>query len=62
MLLLIVASTLEGDEFSVSRSGRALLPGKGLLVLTEQEAGWAFVLVWTQRLEEKSLPLQGIEP
>jgi hypothetical protein len=34
----------------VSRSGRALSP-----VPIVQEAGWASELVWTQRLEEKSL-------
>jgi hypothetical protein len=27
-----------------------------------QEAGWTPEPVWTERLEEKSLPLPGIEP
>jgi hypothetical protein len=52
-------SSLDGGEWSASRPGRALLPGKGPTV---QEAGWATEPVWTQRLEEKSLSLPGIEP
>jgi hypothetical protein len=43
------------DEWSASRPGRALPPGKGPPVSIAQEAGWAPELVWTQRLEEKSL-------
>jgi hypothetical protein len=50
------------DEWSASRPGRALPPGKGPPVPSVQEAGWALEPVWTQRLEEKSLPLPGIEP
>jgi hypothetical protein len=38
-------------EWSASRPGCALLPGKGPPV---EEAGWAPEPVWTQRLEEKS--------
>jgi hypothetical protein len=34
--------------------GRALPPGKELPVPIGQEAAWAPVPVWTQRLEEKS--------
>jgi hypothetical protein len=44
---------LDGGEWSASRTGRALPPGKGPLVHIEQEAGWAPEPVWTQRLEEK---------
>jgi hypothetical protein len=55
-------SALDGGEWSASRPGRALPPGKGSPVPIVQEAGWAPEPVWTQRLEEKSLPLPGIEP
>jgi hypothetical protein len=47
-------SALNGGEWSVSRPGRALAPGKGPLV---QEDGWAPDPVWIQRLEEKSFHL-----
>jgi hypothetical protein len=46
----------------VSRSDRALAPGKGPTVPIVQEAGLAPEPVWTQRLKEKALPLPGIEP
>jgi hypothetical protein len=56
-------SALHGGQWSASRPGRSLPPGKGPLVPIGQEAGWAPELVWTQRLEEKSsLPPPGIEP
>jgi hypothetical protein len=43
--------------------GRALAPGKGPLVPTVQEAGWAPEPVWTQETREKiRSPLPGIEP
>jgi hypothetical protein len=47
-------SALNGGEWSASRPGRALPPGKGPPVPIVQEAGWAPEPVWTQRLEEKS--------
>jgi hypothetical protein len=47
-------SALEGGEWSASRPGHALPPGKEPPVPTVQEAGWAPDPVWTQRLEEKS--------
>jgi hypothetical protein len=47
-------SALDGGEWSASRPGRALDPGKGTPVPIVQEAGWAPEPVWTQRLEEKS--------
>jgi hypothetical protein len=47
-------SILDCGEWSASRPGRALPPGKGPPVSIVQEAGWAPELVWTQRLEEKS--------
>jgi hypothetical protein len=50
-------SALDGGEWSASRPGRALPPGKGPLVPIVQEAGWAPEPVWTQRLEEKSFRL-----
>jgi hypothetical protein len=52
-------SALDGGEWSASRPGRALPPGKEPPVPIVQEAGWAPELVWTQRLEETSLPLPG---
>jgi hypothetical protein len=55
-------SALDGGEWSASRPGRTLPPGKGHPVPIVQEAGWAREPVWTQRLEEKSLSLPGIEP
>jgi hypothetical protein len=54
---------LDGGEWSASRPGSSLPPGKGPTVPIVQEAGWAPEPIWTQRLEEKSsLPLLGIEP
>jgi hypothetical protein len=50
-----MTSVLDGGEWSASRPGRALPPAKGPPVPIGQEAGWASELVWTQRLEEKSL-------
>jgi hypothetical protein len=50
---------LDGGEWSASRPGRALPPGKGPRVPIVQEAGWAPELVWTQRLEEKSFASAG---
>jgi hypothetical protein len=47
-------SVLDGGEWSASRPGRALPPGKGPSVPIVQEAGWASEPVWTQRIEEKS--------
>jgi hypothetical protein len=49
-----LSSALDGSEWSVSRLGRALPPGKGPPVPIVQEAGWAPEPVWTQGLEEKS--------
>jgi hypothetical protein len=57
-----LTSALEGGEWSASRPGRALPPGKEPPVPIVQEAGWAPEPVWTQRLEENPLPLSGIEP
>jgi hypothetical protein len=36
-----MTSALDGGEWSASRSGRGLPPGKGPPVITGQEAGWA---------------------
>jgi hypothetical protein len=52
-------SALDGGEWSASRPGRALLPGKGPPVPNVQEAGWAPEPVWTQRSEEKSFATAG---
>jgi hypothetical protein len=49
----LLTSALEGGEWSASRPGRALPPGKEPPVPTVQEVGWAPEPVWTQRLEEK---------
>jgi hypothetical protein len=40
-------SALDGGEWSASRPGRALTPGKGPPVPIVQEAGWAPEPVWT---------------
>jgi hypothetical protein len=50
-------SALGGGQWSVSRPGRALTPGKGPPVTIVQEAGWVPEPVWKQRLEEKSFRL-----
>jgi hypothetical protein len=47
-------SALDDGEWSASRPGRALPPGKGPPVRIVQEAGWASEPVWIQRLQEKS--------
>jgi hypothetical protein len=52
-------SALDGGEWSASRLGRALLPGKGPPVPIVQEAGCAPEPVWTQRLKEKSFSSAG---
>jgi hypothetical protein len=57
-----LTSALDGDEWSASHPGRALPPGNGPPVPNVQEAGCAPEPVWTQKLEEKSLPLPGFEP
>jgi hypothetical protein len=49
-------SALDRVEWSASRPGRALPPGKGPIL---QEAGWAPEPVWTQRIEEKSFAPAG---
>jgi hypothetical protein len=54
-----LTSAVDGGEWSASRPGRALPPGKGPPVPIVQEAGWAPQPVWTQRLEEKSLAFAG---
>jgi hypothetical protein len=50
-------SVLDGSEWSASRPGRSLAPGKGSPIPIGQKAGWAPEPVWTQRLEEKSFRL-----
>jgi hypothetical protein len=56
-------SALDGGEWSASRPGRALPPGKGPTVPIGQEAGWAPEPVWTQEFRRKILfPLPVIEP
>jgi hypothetical protein len=52
-------TALDGGEWSASRPGCALPPGKGPPVPTVQEAGWAPEPVWTQKLEEKSFVPAG---
>jgi hypothetical protein len=49
-----LTSALDGGEWSASRPGRALPPGKGPPVPIVQEAGWAPDPVCTQRLEEET--------
>jgi hypothetical protein len=45
-------SALDGGEWSASRSGCVLVPGKGPPVPIVQEAGWAPEPVWTQILQK----------
>jgi hypothetical protein len=52
-------SALDWGEWSASRSGRALDPGKGPPIPIVQEAGWDPEPVWTQRLDEKSFVPAG---
>jgi hypothetical protein len=52
-------SALDASEWSASRPGRALPPGKGTPVPIGQEAGWAPEAVWTQSIEEKSFAPAG---
>jgi hypothetical protein len=54
-----LTSAVDGGEWSASRPGRALPPGKGPPVPIVQEAGWASEPVWTRRLEEKSFASAG---
>jgi hypothetical protein len=56
---LFMTSALDGGEWSASRPGRTLPPGKAPPVPIGQEAGWAPELVWAQRLQEKSFRLCG---
>jgi hypothetical protein len=42
-----LTSALDGGEWSASRPGRDLPPGKGPPVPIVQEAGWASEPVWT---------------
>jgi hypothetical protein len=52
-------SALDGGEWSSSRPGRALPPGKRPPLHIGQEARWAPEPVWTHRLEEKSAASVG---
>jgi hypothetical protein len=47
-------SALDRGEWSASRPGRALPPGKGPPVPIVQEAGWASEASGHKRIEEKS--------
>jgi hypothetical protein len=53
---------LKRSEWSASRPGRALPPGKEPPVPTVQEAGWAPEPVWTQWLEGNSSACRGSNP
>jgi hypothetical protein len=44
---------LDGGEWSASRPGRSLPPGKGPPVPIGQEAGWAPEPIWTQEVRGK---------
>jgi hypothetical protein len=56
-----LTSALDGGEWSASRPGRALAPGKGPPGPIVQEAGWAPEPVWTQGRGTILLPLPGID-
>jgi hypothetical protein len=55
-----LTSALEGGEWSASRPGRTLPPGKEPPVPIVQEAGWAPEPVWTQRLGKESSSPVGV--
>jgi hypothetical protein len=58
-----MTSALDKGEWSASRPGRALPPGKGSEVSIILETGWAPEPVWTQRLKDKFFCLcQGSNP
>jgi hypothetical protein len=58
-----MTSALDGGDWSASRPGRALPPGKGPPVPIVQEAGWASEPVWTQRNRGIVLcPCRGSNP
>jgi hypothetical protein len=52
-------SALDWGEWSASRPGRALPPGKEPPVPIGEEAGWAPEPIWTQRIKEKFLAPAG---
>jgi hypothetical protein len=54
-----LTSALDGGEWSASRPGRALPPGKGPPVPIVQEAGWAPEPVWTQVRGNILCPCRG---
>jgi hypothetical protein len=49
-----MTSVLDGGEWSASRPGSVLPPGKGTPVPIVQEAGWVSEPVWTQMLVKNS--------
>jgi len=53
-----MTAALEGGEWSASRSGRTLPPGKDPVTIL-QEAGWAAGPVWTGGI---SRPPPGFDP
>jgi hypothetical protein len=55
-------SALDGGEWSTSRPGRSLPPGKGPPVPIVQEAGWAPESVWTQDRGKILCPCRGSNP
>jgi hypothetical protein len=61
-ICIFSTSALDGGEWSASRPGRALDPGRGPPVPIVQEAGWAPEPVWTQARGKILSPLLGIEP
>jgi hypothetical protein len=54
-----LTSAQDWGEWSASRLGRSLPPGKAPAAPSVQEAGWASEPVWTYRLEEKSYASVG---
>jgi hypothetical protein len=59
---LILTSALDAGEWSESRPGHALPPGKGPPVPIVQEAGWAPEPVWTQRQRKILCLCRGSNP
>jgi hypothetical protein len=55
-----LTSALDGGEWSASSPGHTSLPGKRTPVPIGQEVGWASAMVWTKRLQDRTLVIQSV--
>jgi hypothetical protein len=62
LLILDLGTTLDGAEWSESYPSHALASGKGPLVPSVQEAGFAPEPLWTEARGKVLLPLPRIAP